>query len=147
MRTSFIASGNIIFETPALDSKLLEEKIQAKLQTDLGYDVATFIRTDQEVNSIAAYEPFSPTVMKASVALNIAFLKDPLDQLSIQKLMALKSNIDDFHIHEREIYWLCLKKQSESTFSNALLEKTLGKQSTLRGIKTIKSLAAIYPAN
>ena len=39
--------------------------------------------------------------------------------------MALKTVIDDFAMHEREIYWLCLKKQSESTFSNAVLEKTL----------------------
>jgi uncharacterized protein (DUF1697 family) len=58
--------------------------------------------------------------------------------------MALKTAIDDFATHEREIYWLCLKKQSESTFSNAVLEKTLGRQSTLRGAKTVQKMAAKY---
>jgi uncharacterized protein (DUF1697 family) len=39
---------------------------------------------------------------------------------------------------------LCRKKQSESTFSNAVLEKKLGLKSTLRGVNTIQKLAARY---
>jgi len=58
--------------------------------------------------------------------------------------MALKTDIDDFHVHQREIYWLCLKKQSDSTFSNVLLERKLGLQSTLRGLNTIRKIAAKY---
>ena len=58
--------------------------------------------------------------------------------------MALKTTIDDFATHEREIYWLCLKKQSESTFSNAVLEKTLGRQVTFRGANTVQKMAAKY---
>jgi uncharacterized protein (DUF1697 family) len=54
----------------------------------------------------------------------------------------LTTDIDDFAIHKRQVYWLCRKKQSESTISNALLEKTLGVQSTLRGINTVRKLAA-----
>ena len=49
-------------------------------------------------------------------ALNIAFLAAPLDAESVRKLMALQTEIDDFATHEREVYWLCRKKQSESTF-------------------------------
>ena len=78
------------------------------------------------------------------MALNIAFLADPLDDESKHKLVALKTDIDDFHVHGREIYWLCRKKQSESTFSNAVLEKTLGRKSTLRGANTIVKIAAKY---
>ncbi len=46
-------------------------------------------------------------------------------------LMGLKTDIDDFHVHGREIYWLCLKKQSGSTFSNSVLEKNLRLKATL----------------
>jgi hypothetical protein len=42
------------------------------------------------------------------------------------------------------MYWLCRKKQSESTFSNARFEKTLGGRATFRGVKTIVKLAAKY---
>src|SRR3990170_352332 len=49
-----------------------------------------------------------------------------------------------FDVHEREVYWLCRRKQSESTFSNAVLEKTLGRPSTLRGVNTVQKMAAKY---
>ena len=58
--------------------------------------------------------------------------------------MALKTEIDGFAAHEREIYWLCRRKQSESTFSNAVLEKTLGRQSTFRGANTVQKMATKY---
>jgi uncharacterized protein (DUF1697 family) len=58
--------------------------------------------------------------------------------------MALQTEIDDFHIHGREVYWLCRKKQSESRFSNALFEKRLKFPATFRGMNTVRKLAARY---
>ena len=141
---TFIASGNVMFETTAKNARPLEGKIEARLRERLGYEVATFIRTDQELVAIANYQPFRPSDLEAAAAFNIAFLTDKIDAKSTQKLMALRTDIDDFRVHEREIYWLCRKKQSESTISNAVLEKTLGRQSTLRGINTVKKIAAKY---
>ena len=56
--------------------------------------------------------------------------------------MTFQTAADDFHVHEREVYWLCRKKLSESTFSGALLEKTLGMPATIRNATTVKKLAA-----
>ena len=141
---TFIASGNVVFETPAQDTAALETQIAAGLQQALGYEVATFIRTEAELARIVAHSPFPQSQLNAAQAFNIAFLTGPLDVESVRKLMALKTEIDDFATHEREIYWLCRKKQSESTFSNAVLEKTLGRQSTLRGTNTVQKMAAKY---
>ena len=143
---TFIASGNVVFETTSKNTQALERKIEKKLGEALGYKVATFVRTDAELADIANYQPFRPSDLEAAVALNIAFLADRLDDKSKERLMALRTDIDDFHIHEREIYWLCRKKQSESTFSNAVLEKTLGRPSTLRGANTVQKMAAKYSA-
>jgi uncharacterized protein (DUF1697 family) len=141
---TFIASGNVIFETPAKNTRTLEKKIEQQLHAALGYEVATFIRTAVELSAIAQYQPFPPSMMKTAQALNVAFLAETLDAASQKKLAALKTDIDDFHVHGREVYWLCRKKQSESTFSNAVLEKTIRRAATLRGIKTIQKMAAKY---
>jgi uncharacterized protein (DUF1697 family) len=141
---TFLASGNVVFEATSRNTKALEKKIEKKLQEALGYEVATFIRTDTELADIANYKPFPKSALDAAAALNIAFLADPLDDASKQKLMALRTDIDDFDVHGREIYWLCRKKQSESTFSNAVLEKALGRPSTLRGANTVAKIAAKY---
>ena len=142
---TFIASGNVIFETSAKDLKTLEGRIKKKLKEELGYEVATFVRTDVELAAIADYMPFKKPELDAAMALNVVFLSEPLDNESKKKLMALKTDIDDFHVRGREVYWLCLKKQSESTFSNVLMERTLGRQSTFRGINTIHKMAGKYP--
>jgi uncharacterized protein (DUF1697 family) len=141
---TFIASGNVIFQTTAKHTAMLESKIANGLRTALGFEVATFIRTDAELAQIAAYKAFPRSELDAAVAFNIAFLAGPLDQKAKQKLKALTTEIDRFVAHEREVYWLCGKKQSESTISNALLEKTLGVKSTIRGVNTINKMAARY---
>ena len=83
---------------------------------------------------------------KTAAALNIGFLADTPEAVTKQKLISLKTDIDDFHIHGRELYWLCRKKQSESKVSNVVLEKTLGLKTTLRGINTINKMAEKYIA-
>jgi len=143
---TFIASGNVVFETTSKSAKALERQIEHRLREALGYEVATFLRTGAELAAIANYKPFRPSELAAAAALNIAFLAEKLDDKSKQKLMALRTEIDGFHVHDREIYWLCRKKQSESTISNAVLEKTLGRPSTLRGANTVHKMAAKYSA-
>jgi uncharacterized protein (DUF1697 family) len=141
---SFIASGNIVFETVSKNAQVLEREIESKLHKALGYEVATFIRTDAELVTIANYKPFRQTDLAVAAALNIAFLAESPDDKSEQRLMELRTDIDDFNIHGREIYWLCRKKQSGSKISNAVIEKALGQKSTLRGANTIKKMAAKY---
>jgi uncharacterized protein (DUF1697 family) len=141
---TFIASGNVVFETTSKNAQVLKREIENRLREALGYEVATFIRTDAELAAIANHKPFSQSDLDGAVALNIAFLSDRLDDKSEQRLMALRTGIDDFHIHGREVYWLCRKKQSGSKISNAVLEKALGQKSTLRGANTVKKMVAKY---
>jgi uncharacterized protein (DUF1697 family) len=141
---TFIASGNVIFASSARNTQSLEEKIAGHLEKKLGYDVATFIRTEADLARVAGHEPWSKTMIERAAAFNIAFLDRTLDQAAQRKLQTLKTAIDDFATHEREVYWLCKTRQGKSTFSNAVLEKTLGVRSTLRGVNTVRQLAEKY---
>ena len=143
---TFIASGNVIFQTSARNAPPLARKIEAHLQATLGHHIDTFIRSCFDVVAVAAYPAFSPARVEAAGALNVAFLAEPLDAKACAQLDKLKTDIDDFHTHGRELYWLCQKKQSESTFSNAVFEKQLKVKATFRGINTVRKLAEKYPA-
>ncbi|MBI3402657.1 MAG: DUF1697 domain-containing protein [Acidobacteria bacterium] len=142
---TFIASGNVIFDTRATNGSALEKKIEMVLRGALGYDVSTFLRTDAEIARIAAHPPFPPLKLHDARTLNIGFLKARLDAASTRALMAFTSDVDDFHTHEREIYWLCRVGQSDSKFSNVKLEKAIGATCTFRNITTVTKLAAKYP--
>jgi len=138
---TFIASGNVIFESIAGNTAGLEARIEERLAEALGYEVAAFLRTDDEVTAIARYQPFRDEFVTKAGAFVVGFLHKPLDKSAEKVLRGFKSDIDDFHLHNREIYWLCKKRQSESKFSNAAFEKALHSRSTFRGMNTIKNLA------
>ena len=138
---TFIASGNVIFEAPAKAAAKLPAKIEAALLAALGFEVHTFVRTDAELAAVVSHA----ATLKAAPTLNVGFLAEPMSREAEKLLMKLRSEIDDFHVHGREVYWLCKKKQSESTFSNTVFEKALKLRTTFRGISTVQKLSAKYP--
>lgn len=139
---TFIASGNVIFQTTLQPGRALVQHIENGLEEALGYSVATFIRTPAELAEIVQFHPFPQPVLDAAAALNVAFLSTNPTPEAIHKLMALRTEIDDFKVQGREFYWLCRVKQSESTLSGALFEKAVGTLVTMRGINTLRRLAA-----
>ena len=141
---TFIASGNVIFTSRSVDLAAVEKKIEARLRAAFGFEVATFVRTDADVAAVAGYKPFTHAQIATAGAFCVGFLEKPLDAAATRALMAFKTEIDDFHTHGREVYWLCRNRQSESTFSNAALEKKLNLRATFRGINTVVRLAAIH---
>jgi uncharacterized protein (DUF1697 family) len=141
---TFIASGNVIFKSRSGDLTALQRKIESQLLRSLGYEVKAFLRTVPEVAAIARYKPFNESQLKFAAALNVAFLTEPMGDESKKAVMAMKSEIDDFHVRGREVYWLCKTKQSDSKFSNTRFEKILNARATWRNVNTVVRLAAKY---
>ncbi len=141
---TFIASGNVIFDATDEAVGVLQDRIEKQLKTSLGYDVATFIRSQGEIQRITGFQAFDPGAVAQAVAYNVGFMRDPLDGEAKQKLFGLRTAIDDFATNDREIYWLCKQRQSDSTFSNQALEKTLKIKSTLRNMSTVRNIMTKY---
>ena len=139
---TFIASGNVIFTAKATRLPALERAIEDRLEKTLGYEVKTFIRTADELVAIARYKPFAEAKIRAAGAFCVGFIAQPLEAAGKRSLLGLKTAIDDFHTHDREVYWLCKTRQAESKFSNNVFEKTVGVRITFRGANTVAKLAA-----
>lgn len=141
---TFIASGNVIFDSAKKADRTLEQDIEQHLEAALGFSVATFVRTIDEIKAISLYQPFQNSMMEQVQSCNIGFTSDGLSAEAFTALMALRTSIDDFHVHGREVYWICRKKQSESTFSNRMFERATKIPVTFRSSTTIAKLAAKY---
>ena len=141
---TFIASGNVVFRSSARNPAALEQRIEDHLGAMLGYEVKTFLRTEAELAAIARYQPFTAAQRRTAGSLNVGFLSAPLGASARKTLMSLKTPIDDFHLRGRELYWLCRKRQSESTFSNVQFERTVQVRTTFRGVNTVARLATKY---
>jgi len=141
---TFIASGNVIFNTEATRFNELEQHIEAALAGPLGFSTFVFLRTQAELNQIVRNQPFPAEDFSGATAFNVAFLKNPPDGEAASRLMSLENEIDSFRINGREVYWLCKVRQSESKFANTVLEKVLGQPSTMRQVSTMQKLVEKY---
>ena len=141
---TFIASGNVVFETRTKKTKMLERKIEGALKEALGYEVRTFVRGEAELAKIANYQPFPQSKFDETWQSNIIFLADKLNDKLKQKVNALGTHTDAFEVHGREIYWRRRRKQNGALFSTVPLEKILGPAFTVREAHTIKRIVSKY---
>ncbi len=141
---TYIASGNIIFTADKGEPAALEKIIEEALLNSFGYPVATFIRTPAELAAAAHRQPFAADVFASAAAFNLAFLKSPVTPAARSKLAGLENDLDRFHVEGRELYWLCQVLQSQSKFSNAVLEKAIGQPTTMRNVGTVKKMVEKY---
>lgn len=134
-----IASGNVLFDAARADAAL-ERKLEGALQRALGYEVATFVRSAAEMSRIAGARPFAGAG-DIGGTVYVAFLRAAPGAAARRALLQLAGPVDDFRVVRREVYWLCRTRSSESKFSGALLEKTLGLPATLRNTTTVLRIA------
>ncbi|HEV8410322.1 MAG TPA: DUF1697 domain-containing protein [Gemmatimonadaceae bacterium] len=140
---TFIASGNVIFESGSRNAAALEKKIAAHLEKSLGFPAMTFLRTDSELAAVLEHDACSELGTRA---LYIGFLQEDLSKESHAKLMKHSTKSDQFHATKREIYWVCRTHMSDSPFFRIGIEKAAGVKATVRNVTTVARLVDKYPA-
>jgi uncharacterized protein (DUF1697 family) len=143
---TFIASGNVIFVSSATDARALEQKIEAHLQRALGYPVTTFLRSLDELSAIAHHQPFKADDDGPEKSTTyIVLLSKTMTAAARRQLLAFNSDVDQFAVKGREIYWRHRGATFESPFSGAQLERIAAGPGTMRNRNTIVRLARKYP--
>ena len=135
---TFIASGQVIFESGGADTSRMEAKIEKHLKAALGYDVVTFIRTPAQLRRV------SKLARSDGRTLYVFFTRQKPGPAAIDKLAAYQNDVDEFEMHGTEIFWYCRKTLSASKFTGALLEKIIGMPATARNVNTIHRLVEKY---
>lgn len=138
---TYINSGNVIFSATTRSAAGLEPSLEEQLEPHLGFRSEAFVRTAAQVQAIAARGASLRERAGETGEVNVCFLQAPLSTAQAAALSGLKTAVDDFEIHEREVYWICLTRQSDSKFSNATLERKLKLRSTLRRVSMLQGLA------
>lgn len=138
---TFIASGNVVFETKSKSVDSIKKKIEAELEKSLGYKVATFIRTTKELKEIAEHKLFKESdIDNRQNYLYVGFLDNQSNKESQKKVLVLSDEANEFDFNNTEFYWLCRKNFSDSGITGKTLEKALGTETTIRNSTTIRKL-------
>lgn len=142
---TFIASGNVVFETKSKSMDSIKKKIETELEKSLGYSVPTLIRTTEELKTISNYKPFKESELNnPKSSLYIGFLNNVPSNENQNKVFSLQDEANEFHFNKNELYWLCRKNFSDSGITGNKLEKVLGMSTTVRNSTTIRKMASKF---
>ena len=140
---TYIASGNVIFDTRARDLAALERRIETTLHETFGFEIHTFVRSVDDLQAALDHPAFDAAATASAATHVIGFLVETPADAAHAVLAKLASDADRLQLHGRELHWLSTHKQSESTFSNAAFERALKTRTTFRNITTLKKLLAL----
>lgn len=140
---TFRASGNVVFSSPRRRSeRALTELIESELASLLGYPVATFVRTGQELRAIAGAEPFDDaTRARLHGKAQVMLLGGVPRAKARRAALALAGEDDALAFGGSELFWLPAGGISDSALDMKALERALG-PTTVRTMGTIEQIAA-----
>jgi uncharacterized protein (DUF1697 family) len=142
--STFLASGNVAFSIDSGDVDELRERIESHLLRELGYEVATFLRSPAELAAIVALDPTGGTRQEPAGSSHYVILLDaPAPESLRSALSQLNSDMDEFHFSETEVHWLIRGKLTESPLFEGGLDRALkGLRATTRNRNTLQRISA-----
>jgi uncharacterized protein (DUF1697 family) len=141
---TFRASGNVILTAPREPAARLTARIEEALAAALGYGVAVFLRSADQVREIAGRKPFPRSDVQASAGKLQVSLLAKLPTPKVRKtVLAMATDQDRLAFGVRELYWLPSGPMLEATIDLDTLEKLIG-PTTRRTMGTMEQIAAKY---
>jgi uncharacterized protein (DUF1697 family) len=137
--TTYIQSGNVVFEARAALARLLPTLIENAIADTFGYQVPVVMRTGAELRRIVGGNPFLRSGADPAT-LHVAFLDVAPGAARVKTLDPARSAPDAFTVRGRDIYLYCPNGFGRTKLSNAYFDSKLGTTSTVRNWKTIVTL-------
>jgi uncharacterized protein (DUF1697 family) len=141
---TFRTSGNVAFDGDGASADDLRARIEAALESMLGYDVSVFLRSADEVRAIAAQEPFSTAQVERSKGkLQVMMLTRKPPAGARKSVLALATDDDALAFGDRELYWLPSGGMRDSDLDLKGIGQVLG-TNTIRTKGTVEQMAAKF---
>lgn len=135
--SAFLASGNVVFEW---DGGVDAGTVEDGLREALGYEVPVFLRSADQVRTVAGYEPFEGFDGERDGKLQVVLLSEVPSEEARDAVMALSGDRDMLEVVGREMYWWPKGNLSDSGLDLKAVEEVLG-LFTVRTKATVERLA------
>lgn len=143
---TFIASGNVLFESDETDERALELRIEDALYKRFGYEVRTILRKDKELQVMVEEKPFGKEEENEQQKLYVIFQSDPLAMPLSLPLKSEKEGYEVIRADAREIYVITYRLANGRFGDLISLGKIFGKEVaiTMRNWNTIVRITKLF---
>ena len=137
--TTYIQSGNVIFQNRKKCSKTLAKEIGAKIMQHHGFEPAVIVLQIRELQTAFENNPFS---VQEGKALHFYFLSAKPENPDLTKLAKLKSPTEDFVLDNKVFYLRAPDGIGRSRLA-AAIEQNLSVKVTARNLNTVNKLISL----
>lgn len=143
--STYIQSGNVLFQSEASDLHDLARKVSAAIEKAKGFAPNVHIMPFQRFKSAAKDNPF-PDAEEEPSRLHLAFMEGVPAEPDLDQLEAVKTENERFELIEDVLYLHAPDGIGRSKLV-AKLEKALGVSTTMRNWRTVTKLVGLGPAS
>ncbi len=137
--TSYVQSGNIVFNSPRAATGGFRDSIEKKIRAELDLDVTVLLRSHDDLALVLRNNPFLGRTDNLST-LHVTFLADIPSAARVAELPRSQGT-EELSAAGSEIYLFCPDGYGRSKFTNTVLERRLATSATTRNWKTVMKLA------
>jgi uncharacterized protein (DUF1697 family) len=138
---SYIACGNIVFESIDTNSSSLGRKIEKKIEKELEQKVVVLLFKIAEIEEMLKRDPFKRIKANEDVMLCVALLaEEPSMKLSLPLVSAVEK-LEVVEVRRRAAFVVARRKKTGwFGFPNNFVEKQLGIRATTRQFTTLQKI-------
>jgi uncharacterized protein (DUF1697 family) len=143
---TYIASGNVIFDSSSTKIAGLEKKVEKQLLKTFGHEITVVIFPLAELEALLKHDLFKRVRAGSEVMLLVTFLKNGVKNLKLP-LESEKENLKVLAVNDRAAFTIARRKKTGwFGFPNNFIEKELGMAATTRQWRTIEKVVAVAQA-
>jgi len=146
--STYMQSGNVLFESEETNEVLLRKHIEKQLAKKMGYEVPAILRMAYELKNIINNNPYDHIKTEDTIKLYVTFLSD-IPPYAVRGSLGVYSNdAEDARLVKRDVY-IRTGNYGKTCFSNTLIEKKLGVTATTRNWTTLNKILELqqHPVN
>lgn len=135
--TTYIQSGNVVFDSAETDTVQLESIIMQEISLKYDFDVEVMVRTLEEFGRIIEFNPFREA---EGNKLYISFFRKAPQNIPFEELDKVKSDSEVYLFFESVMFLHCPEGYGITKLSNPFIEKKLKTVATTRNMNTVVKL-------
>lgn len=142
--STFIASGNVVFDYARSDTARLEVAAERHLHDALGFSTDVFVRSLEALRDLSERDAFA-AARAERFNLHAIFLRDPPTEEAAEALRTLEGDDDHFEVLGREVVWFRRGRMTDAPISTRQIEGALGgPENTMRNLNTVERMVAKF---
>jgi len=135
--TTFIQSGNVLFESDAENARQIEDKIESQLKKTLDAEIPVIVRSVKAIENLIGQDPFQYYKGDQEIKLYVCFLKNQPEKIPPVPLISTKDGLEVIQVNDLYAFVVSRKVKKMYGFPNNLVEKELNVTTTTRNWNTL----------